>query len=167
MAKLSIQEERDEERIRRRKKALEKVRDIKPDVAQASEEDGNAGTAHGMKRGVSMEEEDDEEGDYDDQEYYEEEDYDEEHDIKRQRTEEAVEFNEEDIAWQLGAMAQDYGLDEEDMDGGEDMSLQDASVIFKVFFLGCVSFYFADCKRKCWMNTASILIVHGRTRCPR
>jgi hypothetical protein len=67
------------------------------------------------------------EGDEDSSEYEEVEvtdDEDEENPAKRQRTEDPVpdqpvEFNEDDIAYQLAAMGQEYGLDQGEYDDGE------------------------------------------------
>lgn len=68
----------------------------------------------------------------------------EENPSKRQRTEEAapeepVEFNEDDIAFQLAAMGQEYGLDPgeygdgemEDWEEGGDMAYEDSAALFK------------------------------------
>ena len=43
-----------------------------------------------------------------------------------------LEFTEDDVAWQLEAMAQEYGLDEEDFDEGEEMTDEDNIYLFKV-----------------------------------
>jgi len=43
-----------------------------------------------------------------------------------------LEFTEDDVAWQLEAMAQEYGLDEEDLDEGEEMTDEDNIYLFKV-----------------------------------
>ena len=60
-------------------------------------------------------------------------DEDDEHPSKRRRTEEGepkgpVEFNEDDIAYQLAAMGQDYGLDPGEYDDGEeDIDLEEGA----------------------------------------
>lgn len=71
----------------------------------------------------------------------EDEDEDEEgnegHENKRLKTGEAtpprpVEFTEEDIAWQLEAMAEEYGLDEEDLHESGEMTDEENIELFKV-----------------------------------
>ncbi|KAJ6261257.1 Pre-mRNA-splicing factor [Drechslerella dactyloides] len=142
MEKLSLEEERERERIRRRQSALERQRQEEEEAladeqefdeaAEYSEQDegeGDETNSHGVKRQLSAAAE----GDEGDEEYYdEEEDFDEEHDLKRMRLEEGgpVEFTEDDIAWQLGAMAEDYGLGDEDLEG-EDMAPDDGALLFK------------------------------------
>ncbi|KAG0130891.1 hypothetical protein HOY82DRAFT_578986 [Tuber indicum] len=42
-----------------------------------------------------------------------------------------VEFTEDDVAWQLEAIAQEYGFDEEDPDEGEEMTDEDNIYLFK------------------------------------
>jgi len=87
---------------------------------------------------------DDEESEYEEVEVTDDEDEDaEEHPSKRQRTaepqeDEAVEFNEDDIAYQLTAMGQDYGLDpveyddgNMDWEGGEELTIEDSAALFK------------------------------------
>ena len=59
-------------------------------------------------------------------------DEDEENPPKRQKTdnsdgEQPVEFNEDDIAYQLAAMGQDYGLDPGEYDDGQDEDLEEGA----------------------------------------
>ena len=85
------------------------------------EEEGEKGEAEGTP---ALEEED--EGDEDG------EDEDDEHAQKKLKTEGApVEFTEEDVAWQLSAMAEEYGLGEEDLEEGEGMAEEDNIYLFK------------------------------------
>ena len=86
-----------------------------------------------------------EESEYEEVEVTDDEDEDAEgNPSKRQRTEEPgeddpVEFNEEDIAYQLAAMGQDYGLDPGEYDdgnmewegGGEELTAEDSEALFK------------------------------------
>ncbi|KAF3917804.1 hypothetical protein ABW20_dc0104438 [Dactylellina cionopaga] len=141
LEKLSLGEEREKERIRRRESALEKQRkeqeeaeadrnefeDPSEYLYEPEEGEGDAASSHGVKRQVSATVE----GDEGEEEYYDDEDFEDEHAEKRMRLEQGgpVEFTEEDIAWQLGAMAEDYGLDEED--GNEDFEVEDGVLLFK------------------------------------
>ncbi|KAF3936678.1 hypothetical protein ABW19_dt0200092 [Dactylella cylindrospora] len=140
MEKLSLSEERERERVRRRQAALERQRkeqeeamadeydDAKEYYEPEEEEDGTS--TRGIKRQASATVEGDE---GEDEDYYDDDEYfDEEHDEKRMRLEGGqVEFTEDDIAWQLGAMAEDYGLDEEDLEGAEDLPAEDGVLLFK------------------------------------
>ncbi|KAK6538968.1 hypothetical protein TWF694_010517 [Orbilia ellipsospora] len=145
MEKLTLGEEKERERVRRRQSALEKQRQEQEDAMADQEEFGDAEgyeyddeperdvgapSTTGVKRQASAAtEEDGGEDDY----YDDEDDFDEEHDEKRMRLEEGgpVEFTEEDIAWQLGAMAEEYGLGEEDMEGNDDLAPEDGALLFK------------------------------------
>ncbi|EPS42012.1 hypothetical protein H072_4007 [Dactylellina haptotyla CBS 200.50] len=147
LEKLSLNEERERERVRRRQSALEKQRQEQEDAMADQEEfdaadqydyedeEGDGGIedgteSHGIKRQVSAAAE----GDEPEDEYYDDEDdFDEEHDLKRIRMEQGgpVEFTEDDIDWQLGAMAEQYGLGEEDMEGNEDLAPEDGAFLFK------------------------------------
>lgn len=89
----------------------------------------------------------DESDEYEEVEVTDEEDDEEEGTTKRQKTgdeeaEQPIEFNEDDIAYQLAAMGQDYGLDpgeygsiegQELEEGAEGLPLsdEDASALFK------------------------------------
>ncbi|KAH6679377.1 hypothetical protein B0J14DRAFT_686429 [Halenospora varia] len=86
----------------------------------------------------------DDSSEYEEVEVTDDEDEDVENPSKRQRTEEElpdepVEFNEDDIAFQLAAMGQEYGLDPgeyddgnmEDWDDEEGMTLEDSTALFK------------------------------------
>ncbi|KAF3907939.1 hypothetical protein ABW21_db0205226 [Orbilia brochopaga] len=142
MVKLSLEEERERERIRRRQSALDRQRreeeealaneqdfDEPADYSEPGQNEGDGASSHGVKRQLSAAAE----GDEDDDEYYDDDDeFDEEHDEKRMRLEEGgpVEFTEDDIAWQLGAITEDYGLDEEDLEG-DDMAPDDGALLFK------------------------------------
>lgn len=83
-------------------------------------------------------EEEDEEDEEDEENEDEDEDGDEEvkqeHGNKRLKTGPSgpVEFTEDDIAWQLEAMAEEYGLDEEDLEEGEEMTEEENIGLFKV-----------------------------------
>ncbi|KAK6361573.1 hypothetical protein TWF730_005293 [Orbilia blumenaviensis] len=148
LEKLSLTEERDRERIRRRQSALDRQQ-REQDEAFANQveaegegeeeyyeddyegqEDDETPVSHGVKRQVSAPAEG-EEGDY----YYddEDEDFDEEHDEKRLRMEAGgpVEFTEDDIAWQLGDIAAQYGLEDEDMGETDDLAPEDGALLFK------------------------------------
>jgi hypothetical protein len=142
MEKLPMEEERSLERNRRRTAALAKQQEEEHLMRMADTYDDSASdqgdalqddaSTRGVKRHVSATVEDEQMVEED--EYYDEDEYfDEEHDEKRLRTGEdaPVEFTEDDIAWQLGAMAEDYGLDDEDLEGNEDMPISDAAVVFK------------------------------------
>lgn len=77
-------------------------------------------------------EEDEESGNSD-----EDEEGEEGHESKRLKTggpapPRPVEFTEEDIAWQLEAMAEEYGLDEEDLDESGEMTEEENIGLFKV-----------------------------------
>ncbi|KAK6354905.1 hypothetical protein TWF696_004036 [Orbilia brochopaga] len=139
MEKLSLEEERERERIRRRQSALERQRREEEETfadeqeynelaeySDPEENEGDGVSSHGVKRQLSAA------TDEGDEEYYDDdEEFDEEHDEKRMRLEGGpVEFTEDDIAWQLGAMAEDYGLGEEDLEG-EDMAPDDGALLFK------------------------------------
>ncbi|RVD88564.1 uncharacterized protein DFL_002745 [Arthrobotrys flagrans] len=145
LEKLSLDEERERERIRRRQSALDRQR-REQEEAIANQEgeyeydeeeyyeppgggeegDGEA-VVQGVKRQASTPAEG-EEGDY-----YEDEDFDEEHDEKRLRMEAGglVEFTEDDIAWQLGDIAAQYGIGEEDMGESDDLAPEDGVLLFK------------------------------------
>ncbi|KAK6521080.1 hypothetical protein TWF506_001313 [Arthrobotrys conoides] len=144
LEKLSLNEERERERIRRRQSALDRQkREQEESIANQEEEyeygeeeyyepsegeEGNEGSAvHGIKRQASAPAEDDE-GDY-----YDDEDFDEEHDEKRLRMEAGgpVEFTEDDIAWQLGDIAAQYGLGEEDLGETDELAPEDGALLFK------------------------------------
>ena len=49
----------------------------------------------------------------------------------------AQEFTEEDIAWQLEAMAEEYGLGEEDLEEGEELAPEDSSALFRQLLDDC------------------------------
>ncbi|KAK6351194.1 hypothetical protein TWF718_004364 [Orbilia javanica] len=144
LEKLSLEEERERERTRRRQSALDRQRREQEEAIanqeeeygygeeeyyEPSEEEGGDGgaVAQGVKRQASAPAEG-EEGDY-----YDDEDFDEEHDEKRLRMEAGgpVEFTEDDIAWQLGDIAAQYGLGEEDMGEAEDLAPEDGVLLFK------------------------------------
>lgn len=91
--------------------------------------------AEGEKEEGEEENEEGEEGE-DEDEDEDEEGY-EGHENKRLKTGGAtppgpVEFTEEDIAWQLEAMAEEYGLDEEDLDESGEMTEEENIELFKV-----------------------------------
>ncbi|KAF3227676.1 hypothetical protein TWF106_009185 [Orbilia oligospora] len=141
LEKLSLDEERERERIRRRQSALERQRREQEEAIANQEEEyeygeeeyyepseGEEGSVvHGIKRQASAPAEG-EEGDY-----YDDEDFDEEHDEKRLRMETGglVEFTEDDIAWQLGDIAAQYGLGEEDLEETDDLAPEDGALLFK------------------------------------
>ncbi|EWC46828.1 hypothetical protein DRE_03840 [Drechslerella stenobrocha 248] len=148
MEKLSMGEERERERVRRRQSALDRQREEKeedtalayeeekepvdpnPEYYEPEEEEVDREGSHGVKRQISAA---GAAGDEGGEEYYDDyDDYDEEHDEKRMRLEEGgpVEFTEDDINWQLGAMAEQYGLDEEDLEG-DDLAPEDGALLFK------------------------------------
>ncbi|KAK6536580.1 hypothetical protein TWF281_000807 [Arthrobotrys megalospora] len=142
--KLTLDEERDRERTRRRQSALDRQRREQEEAfanqAEAAEEEegfddqeeyyeeDEETTLHGIKRQASAPAEG-EEGDY----YDDEEEFDEEHDEKRMRMEAGgpVEFTEDDIAWQLGDIAAQYGIGEEDMGETDDLAPEDGALLFK------------------------------------
>lgn len=83
-------------------------------------------------KNVEVEDEDEDEEDEEDEESGEEN-----HENKRLKTSKAttsgpIEFTEEDIAWQLEAMAEEYGLEEEDLGEGEEMTEEENIGMFKV-----------------------------------
>lgn len=89
--------------------------------------------AEGEEEEDEEENEEGEEGEDED----EDEEGDEGHENKRLKTGGAtppgpVEFTEEDIAWQLEAMAEEYGLDEEDLDESGEMTEEENIELFKV-----------------------------------
>jgi hypothetical protein len=74
-----------------------------------------------------------EEGEEEEDDEDDEEEDDDEHAQKRLKTEGApLEFTEDDVAWQLSAMAEEYGLGEEDLEEGEGMAEEDNLYLFKV-----------------------------------
>lgn len=99
----------------------------------------NAGTEN------EEEEEEDEEDEEDEENEGEDEGGDREveqgHGSKRLKTGPSgpVEFTEDDIAWQLEAMAEEYGLDEEDLEEGGEMTEEENISLFKVHNLGTFS----------------------------
>ncbi|RPA96672.1 hypothetical protein L873DRAFT_1829322 [Choiromyces venosus 120613-1] len=98
----------------------EEVKDKTPDGASAVPQE-------------EEEDEDVEDVEDDEDEYEEEDDENNEYAQKRLKTSEQgpVEFTEDDVAWQLEAMAQEYGLDEEDLGEGEEMTDEDNIYLFK------------------------------------
>lgn len=88
------------------------------------------------ERSAGASEEEDEEDEEDEENEDEDEDGDEEqwHGNKRLKTGPSgpVEFTEDDIAWQLEAMAEEYGLDEEDLEEGGEMTEEENIGLFKV-----------------------------------
>jgi hypothetical protein len=86
----------------------------------------SAGGDGNKEKKEDEEEEDDDDDDEDD------DDEDDEHDQKRLKTGGPQEFTEEDIEWQLAAMAEEYGLEEEDLEEGEEMAEEDNIALFRV-----------------------------------
>lgn len=100
-------------------------------AAMSARDSGRNANAEGEEE--DEENEEDEEGEDED----EEEEGDEGHENKRLKTGGAtppgpVEFTEEDIAWQLEAMAEEYGLNEEDLDESGEMTEEENIELFKV-----------------------------------
>lgn len=101
------------------------------------------------------------------------EDGGERHKNKRLKTGDAtssrpVEFTEDDIAWQLEAMAEEYGLDEEDLEEGEEMTEEEGVGLFKVRNLRKCSGdrdELLTLHRRCWTTTKSIHTTHGILKC--
>ena len=105
-------------------------------AAAATVKMGGGGSKALDRANAALEEqEEDKEGDEEGDEVEDEgEEEMEEYAQKRLKTLEQgpVEFTEDDVAWQLEAMAQEYGLDEEDFDEGGEMTDEDNIYLFKV-----------------------------------
>jgi len=101
--------------------------------AAAAVKMGEGGGETPNRTNTALQEQEDEE---EDEEEDEGEDEMEEYAQKRLKTLEQgpLEFTEDDVAWQLEAMAQEYGLDDEDFDEGEEMTDEDNIYLFKVGF---------------------------------
>ncbi|KAG0639452.1 hypothetical protein HOY80DRAFT_1009532 [Tuber brumale] len=104
----------------------ERRRPVPVAAAAVEMEEGKGGTPDRASAALQEQEEEDEDED-------EDEDEEEEYAQKRLKTSEQgpVEFTEDDVAWQLEAIAQEYGLDEEDLDEGEEMTDEDNIYLFK------------------------------------
>ncbi|KAI9743134.1 MAG: hypothetical protein M1818_003429 [Claussenomyces sp. TS43310] len=138
--------ELDQRRIKEKAEAreAEENENVNQAAPGASEMPGQSARTSGSKQNDSAE-------DNDDSSEYEEvevtDDEDEEGASKRQRTEESapdvpVEFNEDDIAFQLAAMGQEYGLEPGEYDDGHmedwaegveglELTAEDSSALFK------------------------------------
>ncbi|CUS13036.1 unnamed protein product [Tuber aestivum] len=109
----------------------ERRRLISATTTKAKMEGGEGEAPDRANAELQEQEEDKEEGEEEDEE--EEEEEEEEYAQKRVKTSEQgpVEFTEDDVAWQLEAIAQEYGLDEEDFGEGEEMTDEDNTYLFK------------------------------------
>lgn len=112
-------------------------RGTKRPASTAMEAKSNGGRGSGAEG--EEENQEDEENEEDEESSYsnEDEEGEEGHENKRLKTggpvpPKPVEFTEEDIAWQLEAMAEEYGLDEEDLDESGEMTEEENIGLFKV-----------------------------------
>ncbi|PWW80782.1 hypothetical protein C7212DRAFT_274136 [Tuber magnatum] len=106
-----------------------KRRTVSVAATEVKMEEGKGETPDRASVELQEQGEDEEEG----EEESEAEEDEEEYAQKRLKTSEQgpVEFTEDDVAWQLEAMAQEYGLDEEDLGEGEEMTDEDNTYLFK------------------------------------
>ncbi|KAL2059790.1 hypothetical protein VTL71DRAFT_10174 [Oculimacula yallundae] len=133
----------DQQRIKEKAEAWAKAKE----PADSGEAPGAAGRPEPVKEATANEEAAEDSSEYEEVEVTDDEDEDGENPSKRQRTEEPgpeepVEFDEDDIAFQLAAMGQEYGLDpgeygEEPMEGWEEgaegmaITEEDSAALFK------------------------------------
>lgn len=110
------------------KQEVSEPRGIKRLAPAALETEGKDGTG---AADINEEEEDEEDEEGEEEEEGSEDEHDA-HGNKRLKTGEAVEFTEDDVAWQLEAMAEEYGFEEDDFEEGEDMIAEDNINSFKV-----------------------------------
>ncbi|KAK0120326.1 hypothetical protein ONS95_011732 [Cadophora gregata] len=133
----------DQQRIREKAEAWAKAKE----PADSGEAPGAAGRPETVKEAIVEGDEGDDSSEYEEVEVTDDEDEDGDNPSKRQRTEEPgpeepVEFNEDDIAFQLAAMGQEYGLDpgeygDENMEDweegaeGVEITHEDSAALFK------------------------------------
>ncbi|KAI5849753.1 hypothetical protein BZA05DRAFT_374931 [Tricharina praecox] len=148
MPPVDQEQERRERRERRARKAAEKVekervekerlRALMPAKVEEGEPsakkvrtDEAAGPADEVMKEAQAEEEHDEAEAEEEKEGEEEEEEESDEEHQQPPPNQAQEFTEEDIAWQLEAMAEEYGLGEEDFEEGEELAPEDTIALFR------------------------------------
>jgi len=122
-------EKADKERVERervRRMMPAKLEEGEPSAKKVRTEE-EAGAADEVMKEAQTEEGNDDEG----EEAEEEEEEEEEEEQQQPQRNQAQEFTEEDIAWQLEAMADEYGLGEEDFDEGDELAPEDSVALFR------------------------------------